>query len=102
MPRPKETKSEIDERGAFIRQPNAFIKPFGDDPDDNHAESGRYAIYWAHGCHWSNRPVIARDILGLQDVIADVATTSTGIKNIYGHGFADQPDHRDPICGAYF
>ncbi|MBR6274116.1 MAG: hypothetical protein IKR27_03800, partial [Lachnospiraceae bacterium] len=28
-PRPKETISEIDERGAFIRQPNAFIKPFG-------------------------------------------------------------------------
>ena len=50
-PRPKETKAEIDERGAFIRQPNAFIKPFGDDPDDNHAEAHRYAIYWAHGCH---------------------------------------------------
>ena len=24
-PRPKETKSEIDDRGAFIRQPNEFI-----------------------------------------------------------------------------
>ncbi len=101
-PRPKETLNEIDERGAFIRQPNAFTKPFGDKPEDNHAENRRFAIYWAHGCHWSNRPVIVRDILGLQEVIGDVATTSTGVKNIYGHGFADQPQHRDPICGAYF
>ena len=101
-PRPKETKSEIDERGAFIRQPNAFIKPFGEEPEDNHAEADRYAIYWAHGCHWSNRPVIARDMLGLQDVIGDVATTSSGQTNIYGHGFADQPEHKDPICGVYF
>ena len=101
-PRPKETKSEIDARGAFIRQPNAFIKPFGEEPEDNHAEADRYAIYWAHGCHWSNRPVIVRDILGLQDVIGDVATTSSGQANIYGHGFADQPEHKDPICGVYF
>lgn len=101
-PRPKETLDEIDERGAFIRQPNAFIRPFGDGADDNKAEAGRYVIYWAHGCHWSNRPVIVRDILGLTDVIADVATTASGTSNIYGHGFGDQPDHRDPVCGAYF
>lgn len=101
-PRPMETKSEIDERGAFIRQPNAFIKPFGEGADDNHAEANSYAIYWAHGCHWSNRPVIVRDILGLTDVIRDVATTYTGESDIYGHGFADQPEHKDPVCGAYF
>ncbi|MBR0132256.1 MAG: glutathione S-transferase C-terminal domain-containing protein [Lachnospiraceae bacterium] len=101
-PRPKETISEIDERGAFIRQPNAFIKPFGTKESDNKAEAGRFAIYWAHGCNWSNRPVIARDILGLQDVIADVTTTQSGETNKYGHGFADQPGHKDALSGAYF
>ena len=101
-PRPKETRSEIDERGAFIRQPNAFIKPFGDREEDNKAETDRFAIYWAHGCHWSNRPVIVRDILGLTKVIRDVATTHSGETNIYGHGFADGKDHKDPLCGAYF
>ncbi len=101
-PRPKETLDEIDARGAFIRQPNAFVRPFGDGPDDNHAEAGRYAIYWAHGCHWSNRPVIVRDILGLQDVIRDAVTSHSGPSNIYGHGFGDQPGHKDPFCGAYF
>ena len=30
-PRPNETLVEIDERGAFIIQPNAFIQPFGDE-----------------------------------------------------------------------
>ncbi|MBR1931319.1 MAG: glutathione S-transferase C-terminal domain-containing protein [Lachnospiraceae bacterium] len=101
-PRPRETLEEIDERGAFIRQPNAFIKPFGDEEGDLKAEAGRYAIFWAHGCNWSNRPVIARDILGLQDVIADTTTTHSGETNVYGHGFADQPDHKDPLGGAYF
>ncbi len=101
-PRPKETKSEIDDRGAFIRQPNAFVKPFGDGADELKAEADRYAIYWAHGCHWSNRPVIVRDILGLQEILPDAATTHSGESNIYGHGFADQPGHKDPICGAYF
>lgn len=101
-PRPKETISEIDARGVFVRQPNAFIQPFGDREGDLKAEAGRYAIYWAHGCHWSNRPVIVRDILGLQDVIADVTTTHSGKTNVYGHGFADQPGHRDKLTGAYF
>lgn len=101
-PRPKETKTEIDERGAFIRQPNAFIKPFGDGENDNHAEADRFAIYWAHGCHWSNRPVIVRDILGLTDKIKDIAVTHSGVSNIYGWGFADREGHKDPFTGAYF
>ena len=28
--RPKEIENEIDERGAFIRQPNHFTTPFGE------------------------------------------------------------------------
>ena len=101
-PRPRETRTEIDERGAFIRQPNAFIQPFGDREGELRAEANRFAIYWAHGCHWSNRPVIVLDLLGLQDVIGDAATTHSGETNVYGHGFANQPGHRDPICGAHF
>ena len=101
-PRPKETVSEIDERGVFVRQPNAFITPFGNKEGQLKAEAGRYAVYWMHGCHWSNRPVIARDILGLTDVILDQATSHSGPSNIYGHGFGDKPDYKDPITGAYF
>lgn len=101
-PRPNETISEIDETGAFIRQPNAFIQPFGDKEGNLKAEANRYAIYWAIGCNWSNRPVIVRDLLGLQNVIQDQLVTKSGQTNVYGHGFGDKPEHRDPITGAYF
>lgn len=101
-PRPRETVSEIDETGAFIRQPNAFIQPFGDKEGDLKAEAGRYAIYWAVGCNWSNRPVIVRDLLGLQGAIKDRLVTHSGETNKYGHGFGDQPGHKDPLTGAYF
>ena len=88
-PRPNEQKDETNERGVFVRQPNSFIRPFGDREGDLKAEANRFAIYWAHGCNWSNRPVIARDLLGLENVIADQTTTHTGETNRYGHGFAD-------------
>ena len=37
-PRPQETKSEIDDRGAFVRQPNRFRTPFGDKEGELKAE----------------------------------------------------------------
>lgn len=101
-PRPMETKNEIDERGAFVRQPNAFIVPFGAKDNEWKAEKDRFRIYWAKGCNWSNRPIIARDILGLTDIISDQLTTSSGESNRYGHGFADSPEHKDAATGAYF
>ncbi len=97
--RPNETISEIDERGVFVRQPNAFITPFGEKEGEFKAEANRYKIFWAHGCHWSNRPVIVRDILGLEDVIDELATSGIGK---YGHGFTDQPNLQDPSTGAVF
>ena len=100
--RPKETISEIDERGAFIRQPNAFIQPFGDKEGDLKTDKDRYIVYWATGCNWSNRPLIAREILGLQDVIKDYRVDHTGVSNKYGWGFRNEEDHKDPNTGVYF
>ena len=100
--RPKETISEIDERGAFIRQPNAFIQPFGDKEGDLKVDKDRYIVYWATGCNWSNRPLIAREILGLQDVIKDYRVDHTGVSNKYGWGFRNEEDHKDPNTGVYF
>ncbi len=101
-PRPMETKNEIDENGAFVRQPNAFTRPFGDGPDDLKAEAGRYRLFWAKGCNWSNRPKIAIGLLGLEGAISDQLVYGTGESNRYGWGFPDQKGHKDPATGAYF
>ncbi len=63
--RPSEIKTEIDERGAFQRQKNRFTTPFGEEEGTLKAESGRYRLIWAKGCHWSNRASIVRELLGL-------------------------------------
>ena len=96
-PRPNEQKDETNERGVFVRQPNSFIEPFSETGKGFKAEAGRYAIYWGHGCNWSNRPVIARDLLGLENVIFDQTCSQTGTTNKYGHGFSDQKDYKDPL-----
>ena len=102
LPRPQEIKNEIDERGAFIRQPNRFTTPFGKKEGELKAESGRYHLFWAKGCHWSNRASITRELLGLEDAISISIVDDTGESNIYGWGFTDQPDRTDAQTGLKF
>ena len=102
LPRPQEIKNEIDERGAFIRQPNRFTTPFGKKEGELKAESGRYHLFWAKGCHWSNRGSITRELLGLEDAISISIVDDTGESNIYGWGFTDQPDRTDAQTGLKF
>lgn len=97
-PRGKETVSEQDEQGAFVRQPNYFTAPITAED----AKNNKYTIYWAPLCNWSNRPVIARDILGLHDVIGDYKVGHAGETNKYGWGFPNEPDFKDPGTGVYF
>ncbi len=102
LPRPQEIKEEIDHRGAFIRQPNRFTTPFGTKEGELVAESGKYHLFWAKLCHWSNRASIVRELLGLEDAISVSIVDHTGIKNIYGWGFTDQPDRTDAQTGLKF
>lgn len=97
-PRGRETVSEQDEQGAFVRQPNYFTSPITIED----AENNQYIIYWSPGCNWSNRPVIVRDILGLQAVIKDYQVGHAGETNIYGWGFPKESDFKDPYTGVYF
>ncbi len=102
--RPLETKTEIDDRGAFQRQPNRFTTPFGDGPDDLKAEPGRYRLFWARGCHWSNRASIVRELLGLEDIISinQVGHTEDRERREYGWEFAYNDDLKDPVTGAEY
>ncbi|MBR1692874.1 MAG: glutathione S-transferase C-terminal domain-containing protein [Lachnospiraceae bacterium] len=101
-PRPQEIKDEIDERGAFVRQPNHFRTPFGDGEGQLKAEAGRYRLFWAKGCHWSNRAAIVRELLGLQDAISINIVAHSGETNKYGWGFRNDLNHEDPVLGIKF
>ena len=95
-------KSEIDERGRFIRQGNLFTTPFGEKEGELKAEAGRYKLYWAKGCHWSNRASIVRELLGLEDAIeADIVDSEfNGKTNAWKLPTA--VDGPDPETGVTF
>ena len=102
--RPVETKTEIDDRGAFQRQATRFTTPFGDEPGQLKAEKGKYRLFWARGCHWSNRASIVRELLGLEDVISvnQVSHTEDPERRKYGWEFSYDEDLKDPETGAEF
>lgn len=101
-PRAGWSNVEVDEKGFWVRQRNFLITPFGDKEGQNPVQSKRYIIYWNPGCNWSNRPVIARDLLGLHDEIKDYIVGPTGKSNKYGWGFGREEDFKDPNTGVYF
>ena len=97
-PRGKETIVEQDERGAFVRQPNYFTEGIS----RKYANEGKFVIYWAPLCNWSNRPVIVKELLGLDDVILDYIVDHTGDSNKYGWGFPKEKGFKDKYTGVHF
>lgn len=100
--RPNEIESEIDERGAFIRQTNHFTTPFGEGENELKAEKGKYRLFWAKGCHWSNRASIVRELLGLEDVIGINLVGRSKENADYGWEFVYSEDRKDPELGVQF
>lgn len=100
--RAKELVSEIDERGAFVRQPNHFTTPFGEGEGELKAEAGKFRLFWAKGCHWSNRASIVRELLGLENAISINRVSFLGQKSNYGWGFPQNENHEDPVLGIKF
>lgn len=101
-PRPTIVQGEIDERGYWVRQKNFLITPFGDQEGNLKADKDRYIVYWNPGCNWSQRPLIVRELLGLQNVIKEQKVSRTGESNKYGWGFPDQENFRDATTGVHF
>jgi putative glutathione S-transferase len=101
-PRPNIQQGEIDEKGYWVRQKNSLITPFGKEEGDLQADKDRYIIYWNPGCNWSQRPVIVRELLGLEDVIKVQKVGRSGEKNKYGWGFPENEGFRDPATGVNF
>ncbi len=99
--RPAETVSEVDAYGNFHRQPNHFTEGFGE--GKHPVERDRYILFWAKGCHWSNRASITRELLGLQDAVkAEIVGQEAGYGKPLGWEFVNSPNHMNPETGAQF
>lgn len=60
-------------RGEFVRgvsQQRRWVTRDGDGVEELPAEKGRYHLYVANNCPWCHRVMLARAVLGLQDVIS--------------------------------
>ncbi|MDO4288265.1 MAG: glutathione S-transferase C-terminal domain-containing protein [Eubacterium sp.] len=100
--RPTETLEEIDKYGNFHRQPNRFTEGFG--PGKNPVEKDRYILFWAKGCHWSNRASIVRELLGLNEAVKAeiVGWDDDAWEKPLGWEFVNSPGHINPETGARF
>jgi len=99
---------EADAKGRFVRQQSSFrnwITPEGGAGPTGtggfKAEAGRYRLYVALICPWASRTLIARKLMGLDDVIP--VTVLNPELTTQGWGFGGYPGaDEDPLFGATY
>ncbi|MCP8971295.1 glutathione S-transferase family protein [Ectobacillus ponti] len=94
---------EIDQKGGFVRQTNAFTVPFGNGQDELPAQAGRYRLIWCPACPWAHRTVIVRRVLGLEEAIS--LGTVSPMRPLRPHvdwEFSLDPDGVDPVLGVRY
>ncbi|WP_034745137.1 glutathione S-transferase family protein [Halalkalibacter wakoensis] len=94
---------EFEKDGSFKRQTNRFTAPFGDEEGQLPVERDRYRLLWSPACPWAHRSVIARRILGLENVIS-LGTASPMRPNIdrVDWEFSLDKDGIDPALGIKY
>lgn len=90
-----EDAHEVSETGAFVRQDNYFITPFGSGEGELPVEAERYRLIWTPLCPWATRQIIALKLLGLEDVIS-VGTVSP-VRTENGWEFSLDEGNVDPV-----
>lgn len=89
--------------GAFVRQQNRFVTPFGKKPGDLPVEAGRYRLIWCAACPWATRQMIVRSLLGLEDAISVGAVDPVRpVKGYSDWAFTLDPDGVDPVLKVPF
>jgi putative glutathione S-transferase len=85
--------------GGFLRQPAAFGSRITSDGSSGFpAEPGRYQLYASLADPWSHRTLIARRLLGLEQVIG--LSLTDPIPGPRGWRFPESSGARDPATGA--
>ena len=94
--------SEQSAEGKFQRQEDVFRNWVSRDGSSGFpVESGRYHLYVSWACPWAHRTIIARHLLGLEDVIGMTAVDP--IRDDRGWAFRDGDGFsRDPVNGFDF
>src|SRR5699024_5904737 len=94
---------EINPDGSFNRQKALFSAEFGTEAGQLSVEKNRYHLIWAAPCPWSHRAVIARKILGLEDVISlgTVDPIRPKVDRI-DWAFTLDEDNVDPVVGIQY
>jgi putative glutathione S-transferase len=95
-----ESENEITAAGAFERQSNRFVAPFGDGEGGIPVEAGRYRLLWAAICPWAHRQIIALRLLGLDNVISVGKANPVRTRN--GWEFSLDPGGVDPVLGIRY
>lgn len=92
---------ETSPAGGFVRRPGRFTSLITADPRSSYpAEPGRYHLYASLASPWAHRALIARRLLGLEQVIG--VTIVDPIRDERGWRFTASPGGRDPLTGARF
>src|SRR5712691_4032167 len=87
--------------GGYVRQQNAFTGQITRDGSSGFlAEPGRYQLYASLACPWSQRVLIVRRLLGLEQVIG--LSLTNPIRDERGWRFPDAHGGTDPVTGARF
>jgi putative glutathione S-transferase len=101
MPPTPPSFSEISPAGGYVRQQNAFTGQITRDGSSGYpAEPGRYLLYASLACPWSQRALIVRRLLGLEQVIG--LSLTDPIRDERGWRFPASQGGRDPLTGARF
>lgn len=95
-----ELAKEISKDGAFVRQKNRFVTPFGPGENELPVEAGRYRLLWAPVCPWAHRAVIVRRLLGLENVIS--LGTANPVRTDKGWEFSLDEGGVDPVLGIRY
>ena len=88
--------------GEFVRQEDAFRDWISDDNSTPFpAVADRYHLYVSLACPWASRTIIARKLLGLEQLIG--ITVVDPVRDERGWAFRSGPGHTiDPVNGFRF
>src|SRR5450432_1694206 len=101
MPATPPPFSAISPAGGYVRHRNAFTGQITRDGSSGYpAEPGRYLLYASLACPWSQRALIVRRLLGLEQVIG--LSLTDPVLGEHGWQFPASLGGRDPVTGARF